>query len=196
MDESQGGGVAMKGFTHTLEAILSSILLISSITVISSNIQTAEEVENFEASFDPAITDELYDRTPEGISSEIERFIPAGYRTQTFIRDSSTETVSLGPDSSVYIDKAGAMMYLHVFSTGSDFTVSFRGEEVTSSPGYRGFGSTETSGYLNLSGDGSATVEVVNRSITGEPYTGSEVSFYSFPMYDESPSEARVAVWQ
>ncbi|WEL19820.1 LamG-like jellyroll fold domain-containing protein [Candidatus Nanohalococcus occultus] len=88
--------MAMKGFTHTLEAIISAILLISTVTLISSGLENAPDNNQLDTSVSPIISEKLAELEVTAIEEDFEPLVPAGYSIDAFIRKTDTETLRLG----------------------------------------------------------------------------------------------------
>jgi hypothetical protein len=191
----------MKGFTHTLEAIIGSILLISSITLMTSTLQSGGTVDRFDGTLDAEVAEKIDKISISEAEKEIEPLLPAGYNYSAFIRRTDTESFRLdsnGGTDSYYINRTGSTIFLHLFAEGSGYDVTYRGNRIIENgeSGYSGFRAPNTSGYLNASDTVEVNVEAVNQSIVGNPEIGRNIDTYNFPVYERSPSEVKVSVWR
>lgn len=191
----------MKGFTHTLEAIIGSILLLSSIAIITPVLQTETEVEQPDVSINAEVSRKIDEISINEAENEIRPLLPVGYNQSAFIRRTDTKTVTLqasGGTDNHYLNRSGEAVFLHLFSEGTGHNVTYRGEDVIKNgeSGYKSFRHTNTSGYLNLSGDAFVKIEAVNQSIVGTPRLDKNIDTYNFPKYNQSPAEVKVSVWK
>lgn len=201
MVDSESGDLAMKGFTTTLEAIIGSILLLSSVTIITGTLQPGTEAGRFSAPINTEISRKIDNISIKSAETEIDPVLPDNYRHSAFIRDTDTKEILLEPEGGVdshYVNLTGSTVFLHLFPQSSNYEISYRGREIFKgrAPSYREFKSSNTSGFINVTGDAAVRVEAVNQSIVGEPRTGGNINSYNFPKYDGSPAEVKISVWR
>ncbi|MFB6245046.1 MAG: hypothetical protein ABEJ03_01735 [Candidatus Nanohaloarchaea archaeon] len=188
----------MKGFAHTVEAIIASLMLLSTATVIIPKLTAPDEPERrLEALGESDLTERMENISPSAANSEAEDIVPTGYSVSSFVRETSTLSYQAGSDPERYLNRSGGSIVIHVFADGGPFNATYRGNRFATDAGsgYHETRSPDTEGFLNFTGTVDATVEVVNQSVRGQISTGSDRYFYSHVTYNETPGEVRVAVW-
>lgn len=201
----------MKGFIRTLEAVIASLLFLSTITLLAPHLS---EIGSEETEHDIIRSTLLnYDNsgelsknmTPEDIEKLLRSDIPEGYNFSARIRRTNTTEIKITEDFERYYNKNGTAELMVWIRDAEDLEINFDGETLAEnqrSVSYREFSLADPTGYLNITDHlkDDIQVEVFFKGYTLErgsrPDTDGEISVLSHPYNRGNISEVQMEVWQ
>lgn len=191
----------MKGFVHTLEAVIASTLILTMMIVVLP--ETTQE-NDFELDRVNERLDDLLKRgelqlDPVKIEADIQDSIPGIYNHSVELVKMNSNFTSLKSPENQYFNGSGSADIQIWIENPENLNISFSGEKIVenlSSSGYVQRNLEENTGWLNSTGTGNLSVSFNTYIEEGSIPDSDEVFTRNFPAFKNSSYEIRVAAYR
>jgi len=191
----------MKGFVHTLEAVIASSMILIMVAVV---LPQATQNDDFE--LDSAIDglEDLEERgelvlDPAILKVQAEPYIPETYNHSVTVRNMETNYTSMSAPEEIYFNSSGNTELQIWVRSANNLNVSFRETQIVENRNREGYieqrlGSSE--GWLNTTGSGNLEISFNTFTESGSIPERDNIYTQNLLVYKNTSSEIKVAAYR
>jgi len=196
-----------KGFVYTLEAIISSALVLGVVLTVlpgfsqQTDLDPKQKVSSGLKTLDTTgkLTDNI---SATEIESEIEPYVPSSYNHSVAIIKMDTEYRNISsPYEEKFQNKEGGSDLQIWINSADGLNISFDGKTILenqSSTGYKQFSLSENNGWLNFTGDSNLEFQLNSYSNTNpnQDIKAERIYIASYTVTEDGMKEIQVRLWK